>query len=165
MLTEAPHSMCVLWKQIILLHTVLETHHSYTDNQKAKSDWQGLCTPQMAIYGEESERQTSEDDAYWQCETGSIYITPCTTCGRLMGANNRLFWENIHLLIPCVTSVCMFPLGYRGTQCVGTCLKECERMWRFIKALWPGWSALDPNKAGSSMITTLGQKVMSIWPT
>lgn len=32
--------MCVLWKQIIIPHTILQTHHSYTDNQEATADWQ-----------------------------------------------------------------------------------------------------------------------------
>lgn len=41
-----------------------------------------------------SERQCSGYEEYWQWETASIYITLCTTCGLLMGAKNRLFWEN-----------------------------------------------------------------------
>ncbi len=34
----------VLWKQIIPPHTILITHHSYSDNKKAEADWQGSGT-------------------------------------------------------------------------------------------------------------------------
>lgn len=53
----------VLWKQIITPHTILQTHHHCADNQEAKSDWhRARALQQMAIYGEESERQSSEDE-------------------------------------------------------------------------------------------------------
>ena len=70
------------------------THHSYADKQEATSDWQGSCSPDVAIYGGESERLRDENEEYQQGDTGSIYITPCSTCGLLSRAKNRIFWGN-----------------------------------------------------------------------
>lgn len=76
-LTFHNNLMYLLWKQIISQHAILQTQHSYADNQKANSDWQGSLHHQMAIYGEESERQSWEDEEYWQWNMKHLYNTVC----------------------------------------------------------------------------------------
>lgn len=149
----------LLWKQITTPHVILQTHHCYTDNQKAKSDWRGSANGYL-WGGKWKTKLRGRPARHWQWETVSIYITPCTTCGQLMRAKNRLFWENIDLLFPCVTSV--IPWGGRGRPSVS------KWVWVNVvctNAPLPGWSALDLNQAGSSMIMTGAQKVMLFWPT
>lgn len=115
--------MLLLWKQISTPHTTKQTHHCYADNKKGSSDWRGSCTScEWLSMG----RKVKDKAQRTSCPTltarraVSIYITPCTTCGELMGAKNRRFREN--LIFSCVRSV---SLGGGGgyTVCMS---KKCE---------------------------------------
>lgn len=85
----------------------------------------------MAIYGRKVKLRGRRE-----LRARSIYITLCTTCGQLMRAKNRPFWENIDLLVPCVTSVPPWrdQRGVGGVKCTNA--SAC-RLWVFNKAESP----------------------------